>query len=342
MTQGVGPLVAPYTYFGGKSSIAPLVWARLGDTPNYVEPFFGSGAMLLARPAAHQWWDRTETVNDLDGFVANYWRATQAEPDAVAQWADWPVNENDLHARHAWLVGQRQSLQARLEGDHAYYDARVAGWWLWGICQWIGSGWCSGNGPWRQTDGLLVRSGKEGGVNRKLPHLGDAGMGINRKLPHLGNDGRGHCEAWSDHLHGMMQRLSDRLRRVRVCCGDWTRVLGPTPTEHQGLTGIFLDPPYDQGIRDASLYAVETPVSTAVREWALANGDNPMLRIALCGYEGEHAMPESWECVAWKANGGYGSQGDDDGEGRGNSHKERVWFSPACLKPGISRQAVLL
>ena len=30
--------------------------------------------------------------------------------------------------------------------------------------------------------------------------------------------------------------------------------------------------------------------------------------------------------------GGYGSQGDEDGRGRENSGRERIWFSPACLR----------
>jgi DNA adenine methylase len=51
---------APRPWFGGKSRAADLVWSRLGDVPNYVEPFFGSGAILLARP--HE--PRIETVND--------------------------------------------------------------------------------------------------------------------------------------------------------------------------------------------------------------------------------------------------------------------------------------
>ena len=72
-------------------------------------------------------------------------------------------------------------------------------------------------------------------------------------------------------------------------------------------------------------------VAHDVRKWAIENGGDPDLRIALCGYEGEHAMPESWECVAWKARGGYGSQGD--GRGRQNAGRERIWFSPHCLKP---------
>jgi hypothetical protein len=60
-----------------------------------------------------------------------------------------------------------------------------------------------------------------------------------------------------------------------------------------------------------------------------------MLRIALCGYEGEHDMPPTWECVAWKANGGYSSQ---NGEGNANPNRERIWFSPHCGRPTVGRQ----
>jgi len=94
------------------------------------------------------------------------------------------------------------------------------------------------------------------------------------------------------------------------------------------VTGVFLDPPYAQDLR-ADLYSVECSVSDDVRQWAIENGDNAMLRIALCGYADEHAMPDSWTAVAWKAAGGYGSQGE--GRGRENAHKEMIWFSPYCL-----------
>lgn len=117
-------LQAPFPWFGGKSRAAELIWKRFGDVPNYVEPFAGSLAVLLGRP--HD--ARIETVNDKDGFVANFWRAIKDDPDAVAHHADWPVNENDQHARHVWLVGQRVSLTARLEGDPEYFDAKIAGW----------------------------------------------------------------------------------------------------------------------------------------------------------------------------------------------------------------------
>ena len=89
---------APFPYFGGKKRIAAAVWDRFGDVRNYVEPFFGSGAALLLRP---QPFAGTETVNDADGMIANFWRAIAADPEAVAFHADHPVNENDLHARHS-------------------------------------------------------------------------------------------------------------------------------------------------------------------------------------------------------------------------------------------------
>lgn len=332
-------MIAPFPWFGGKSMAAPEVWRRFGPVDNYVEPFCGSAAVLLARPDDHAWWRHTETVNDSDGYVSNFWRAVAVDSDAVAAAADWPVNENDLHARHAALVTARESLTARLEGDPGYYDARLAGWWCWGHCCWIGSGFASGNGPWRVIDGELVdvrklpHLGDAGqGVNRKLPHLGNAGQGVNRQLPHLGNAGQGHADAWSRHIRDTMQALSDRLRRVRVCSGDWSRVVTDSVTVRHGVTGVFLDPPYALEGRATGLYTHDTDVSRNVREWAVANGDDPMLRIALCGYEGDYEMPDTWTAHRWKARGGYGSQGNGT-RGAANAARETIWFSPHCLNP---------
>jgi hypothetical protein len=105
---------------------------------NYVEPFFGSGAVLLGRP--HD--ARVETVNDKDAYLANFWRAVQHDPEEVAFYADSPVNEADLHARHRWLVETAAERVAKTMDDPDFFDAKVAGWWVWGQCLWIGSGWC--------------------------------------------------------------------------------------------------------------------------------------------------------------------------------------------------------
>ena len=313
----------PFVYFGGKSSVAAVVWAGLGDVKNYVEPFFGSGAVLFLRPEL----GGLETVNDADGLLANFWRALQRDVDAVAHHADWPVSECDLHARHLWLVGQRESITGRLCGDPDFYDAKAAGWWVWGINCWIGSGWCSGKGPWVAGENGIELGNSGQGVNRKLPHLGDSGRGVNRQLPHLGDSGRGE---W---LREYLGEFADRLARVRVCCGDWSRVCGPSVTFKHGTTGVFLDPPYaDTAGRASDLYAKDCQsVAHDVREWAIEQGKNPLLRIALAGYDGEHTMPPDWRVHEWSATGGYALQGDDEAAGRANSKRERLWFSPACL-----------
>ena len=334
-------LKPPFPYFGGKARAVGIVWPRFGEVRNYVEPFCGSLAMLLGRPDP----SGVETVNDADGLIANFWRATQHDPEAVAEYADNPVNENDLHARHAWLVGQKDSLQSRLEGDPEFFDAKVAGWWVWGAACWIGSGFCSGKGPWQVVDRQLVHLGDAGqGVNRKRVHLGDAGQGVNRKLVHLGDAGQG-VNRKRDELLAYFVLLRDRIRDVRVCCGDWSRVCGDTPlfpVAKNGPTAVFLDPPYaDTADRSGDLYRKDClSVAHDVRRWAIERGDDPRLRIALCGYEGEHEMPPSWECVEGKAGGGNGYGGQSKA-GYTNARRERIWFSPHCVKPMKSAQAPL-
>ena len=334
---------SPFPYFGGKSKIATAIWQRFGNVPNYVEPFAGSLAVLLNRP--HE--PKTETVNDIDCYIANFWRALRCDPEGLAEWADWPVNEADLHSRHLWLL-QRSEFRQLMKTDPDYFDVKIAGWWVWGICQWIGSGWCAekyydenSEAAWKARPHL----GNTGmGIHRpsqQLPHLGDAGMGIFRpkqQRPEL-FAGKGILRKDSDLL-SYFHALAARLRRVRVCCGDWSRVLGDSVTHKHGLTAIFLDPPYSHDVRDDSLYGQDHDVAPDVRQWAVANGDNPLLRIALCGYDNEHTVPDNWTLYRWKAAGGYGSQGE--GAGRENANRECVWFSPHCIDLRKPRQATLL
>ena len=324
----------PSRTFGGKRRAASLVWEALGNVDHYVEPFAGSAAVLLARPHV----GRCETINDRDGMVANFWRAVKAQPDDVAEACDWPVIEADLHARHLWLIGQRESLTERLIADPDWCDPKAAGWWCWGACAWIGDGWCSER------------------PSRKLPHLGDEGRGVHRpsrQLPHLGNEGRGvHAPrrgaAFSDEAVAFgstrewLRALSDRLRAVRVASGDWGRVVAsPTTLFPAGRgdaayrCGVFLDPPYLDGRMDYAAGGTGTSLSAQVRGWCVEHGDDKRLRVVLSGYVGEHDALESrgWRVVEWKTKGGYAS-----GENL-NQKRERLWLSPHCLD--ASRQPSL-
>lgn len=321
-------LVAPFPYFGGKRMVAAEVWRRFGAVRNYIEPFAGSAAVLLARPAP---WSGIETINDLDGFVANFWRAVRADPEAVADWADWPVNECDLEARHYWLVTKGAARLAGLLGDPGGYCPQVAGWWAWGACAWIGAGWCAGDGSWWWDGRQWHRRHETGcGVARQLPHLAAGGRGLNQSIP----PGTG---ARRDFIMGWFAALAERLRDVRVACGDWCRVVSRTMVDQSsvGLSpcAVFLDPPYGRAKRHGRIYRHDDDVADAVVAWAFAHGDDPQLRIALCGYDGTHSPPPGWTAHRWRAKGGYGNQGT--GRGRDNANREVVWFSPGCLPPAV-------
>jgi len=334
-------LTAPFPYFGGKRRAASIVWQALGDPSGYVEPFAGSAAVLLARPEFKG--RRVETLNDADGWLVNAWRAIQLSPADVAAYAYGPVTEIDYHARLAWLQERRTpDLHAWLEGDPEAHDPKAAAWWLYVLACGIGDPF--GSGPWRVVDGMMTDTrelphlgnagqgvnralphlGNAGrGVNRALPHLGDAGRGVNRELPHLGDAGQGDL----DRLAAYMTALADRLRRVRITCGDWRRVV--TPSVHRsgaggdGSRAIFLDPPY---ATSGDLYAAgDSNVAGDVLDWCKAATG---LRIVLCGYDDEHADLEAlgWQVTDGKAGGGAGYSTRKD-----NGRRERLWLSPECL-----------
>ena len=302
---------APFPFFGGKHDIAHVVWERLGPVRHYLEPFAGSLAVLLKRPHPPQ----IETVNDLDGQITNVWRALAQDPCAVAHYADRPVNELDMHAANRWLLAQQETLTERMRADLHYYDAKAAGLWIWGKSCWIGSGWC------------------ESQASHQKPAISHTGFGINRKRPHLFNNGGfvGANTAQGEGLITWFTALSSRLRRVRVLCGDWTRLVTPAALYGSGTpVGIVLDPPYTRQLRHAKLYAHDSDIAGAVRGWAVKYGEDPRVRIALCGLQDEHVMPDTWRVYRWQSRGGW-SNSKYHGRASGQPRQECVWFSPGCL-----------
>ena len=325
---------APFPYFGGKRNAAPIVWGLFGDVDHYVEPFCGSCAMLLARPQNHR--RKIETVNDADGMLVNVWRAIRNAPEAVAKECAIPVMEIELHARLAKVKSQiTPDFLSWMEGDEKHFDAKLAADWLYCTCASIGT--CmNDDGPWRVIDGHLINTrelphlgGMGRGINRELPHLTNMGQGINRALPHLGDMGRG-CENKESLIRQYLQALAYRLERVRICCGDWKRVIKSPSVLFAGqkAAGVFLDPPYSVS---PDLYMVGKDVSAEVREWCKAAGDNPKVRIALCGFEADghdELLEHGWHKIEGKAGGsGYNKNKED--------HKrERIYLSPAIRMRG--------
>jgi hypothetical protein len=303
------------------------VWDRFGAPAQYIEPFCGSLAVLLAAPHAAS----LEVVNDTSGFIANFWRATKHQHEAVAQGADYPVSHIDLGARHVWLMAQRDRIGAELQDPHWPGDAKVAGWWLWGQCCWIGSGWCdwfgkiphaSDAGMGVQAIGQIPHASNAGmGVQAigQIPHASDAGMGVQAigQIPHASDAGMGGLWTSSGRTAlCWLRKIADRLERVRIVHGDWTRCLN----NHFGgdNTAVFLDPPY----RSFEIVYGATPVADFVVEWAR---NNAHLRVALCGHAGDYDLPE-WTAVKW-------SRGRFTYSGSKTTDEECIWYSPACIDP---------
>lgn len=319
-------LRAPFPYFGGKRHVAHLVWAALGDVDHYIEPFFGSGAVLLARPnydpSRH-----VETVVDKDAHLANVWRALQAAPDEVARYCDWPVNHADLIARRRALIAAGEQLAAKIMNDDTYYDAKLAGYWIW-----VAS--CAIRPPLHDEGRPRVTNAGMG-INAlgQRPHITNAGMGIHalRRQP-AGPDLEAPVTSpYNENIYRWFRALSERLRYVRVVCGDWTRVCGGNWQDDLGTVGIFFDPPYAVNDRDHAIYRVDDPsVAHAVRQWALERGSRRTYRIVIAGYEEhEELLNHGWTRIRWKGHGGLGRQSTK--RENKNRFRETLYLSPHCL-----------
>ena len=314
---------APFPYFGGKSSIAERVWSALGQPAHYIEPFFGSGAVLLNRHDFIQA-QHVETINDKDGFVLNAWRSIKFSPDETAKYADWPVNHADLIAKRKILIKNEERLLENLCQDDEWHDPKIAGYWIWAASCWIGSGLTFPNAIPHVSHG-----GKGVHAKGKIPHVSDGGKGIHVKgqRPHVGDGGK------NTNIYDWFNELSQRLRYVRVVCGDWTRVCGGNWQDNMGVCGMFFDPPYADKDRAAVYHKEDFNVAKDVEKWVLERGANPRYRIVVAGYDTEYRslIDAGWREEKWKTGGGYAHTSNNKTQGDTNRHREVLLYSPHCL-----------
>ena len=328
----------------------------------FVEPFAGSLAVLLASQP-----HKREVVCDTDGGICNFWRALQADPDAVAHWADWPTIHDDLTARHRYLVKWVQEHGERLREDPEYYDARAAGWWVWGISLWIGGGWCTTNSsgaPVGDTQMPMCRGttgrgvvGRENlpvrdGVRPAIPgggHTTGAGVAMQRHTlpvgdgkrpaiaPHMRANGERGVVGRGARLQPWLRALADRLKGVIVLNRGWqsavtTSVLAQTETGPKPPVGILLDPPYLTAERHSDVYGSDADgtsddVARDAFGWAVLHGDR--YRIAYCAHEGDFNVPSGWTAQTETFAGIRDAKRRD--------RRDLIMFSPACVPTSQGR-----
>ncbi len=177
---------------------------------------------------------------------------------------------------------------------------------MWAASCWIGSG--------------LTKLGQK-------PHLSNKGSGIH-KCSKIGN------------IYAWFRQLSERLRYVRVVCGDWTRVCGGNWQDNFGLCGIFFDPPYGIKDRNTKIYHHDsTIIANDVMQWAKERGKKKIYRIVIAGYEEHRKLLENgWTSLNWKSGGGYSTLGSQHNK---NRFRETLYFLPYCLSQKIPKQMSL-
>lgn len=298
-------LKAPFPYFGGKSRIASKIWSKFGSVNSYIEPFAGSAAVALANP----YWTNLslEVINDFDGMVTNAWRAIKWSPNEVKKWVDWPMNELDSHARSEWVEKQRSELEERLQNeeltdimrkDPHFHDAKIAAWWVWGMCGAIGDSFTE--------------------QKKSIPSVLSP-RGVQSK---------------TFDADQYFDKLATRLKETRITCGDWKRVVKDNILLHRTPVAVFLDPPYASPDRHDTYKHESYSVASEVEEWCFEYGDNPDIKIILAGYEGDYDLPPSWVSFPWKTMGGFGNITRTEGgmtQGKANASKERLWINKTCL-----------
>ena len=70
-------------YPGAKWGMAEEIVALMPPHRSYLEPFFGSGAVLFNKPPS-----AIETVNDIDGDIVNFFTVLREQPEELARLID--------------------------------------------------------------------------------------------------------------------------------------------------------------------------------------------------------------------------------------------------------------
>ncbi len=116
-------------YPGSKWSIASWIISFFPPHHSYLEPFFGSGAVLFNKLRSN-----IETVNDLDGNVVNLFEWIKKDPEKLAHEIYWTPYSRDAYEEAFRKVpedslGKAVNFYIRLNMGHGYRtNGEKSGW----------------------------------------------------------------------------------------------------------------------------------------------------------------------------------------------------------------------
>lgn len=105
----------PIAYYGGKQTLLPVILPMIPVHKRYVEPFLGGGAVYWSKPPSE-----VEIINDLDGFVTNFYQVVKSDFAALKAMVDATAFGRESHERAA-SVRQNQDFFSPLQRAWAFF-----------------------------------------------------------------------------------------------------------------------------------------------------------------------------------------------------------------------------
>jgi len=90
-----------FGYMGGKTKIAPKIVELIPPHKVYVEPFFGSGAVMLQKgyPQVSDSGEYREVVNDIDHNLVNVYKVLREEPKKLKRYLDYMEYSEEMYSQ---------------------------------------------------------------------------------------------------------------------------------------------------------------------------------------------------------------------------------------------------
>lgn len=88
----------PISYYGGKQTLLKVILPLIPPHERYIEPFLGGGAVFWAKETS-----QIEVINDLDGFVTNFYRVVKTDFAALKPLIDGTVYGRESHEKAATI-----------------------------------------------------------------------------------------------------------------------------------------------------------------------------------------------------------------------------------------------
>ena len=155
-------LTQPLKWHGGKHYLSSRIIDRMPAHLHYVEPYFGGGAVLLARdPEDQRLWlpghkGVSEVVNDINGRLMNFWKVLQCEelfakfvrivesvPFSRPGWEEAHSHDHDgadpVADAVAFFVNARQSRAANMKNFTSITRSRTRREKNGNVSEWLGA-----------------------------------------------------------------------------------------------------------------------------------------------------------------------------------------------------------